>query len=180
LAGGIFAALANPADGAYNAKLLTLLSASETDEATKDLRLLGRVLIDAKITEADRKSLGELVAAGVGGADPVALIALACRKAGGSNWEQFRFHSRELLGEQPLPGEVVVLVNGCRRVMTGELLSPAQSETTQHDESQRMVTILGWLKGMMAISAQAIDVAVALLGEQNPAQRGNCRQRSPR
>ena len=30
---------------AYTAKLLTLLSASETDEATKDLRLLGRVLL---------------------------------------------------------------------------------------------------------------------------------------
>jgi len=111
MAGGIFAALANPADGAYNAKLLTLLSASEADKATKDLRLLGRVLLADKVADGDRKSLGELVAAGVGGADPVALIALACRKAGGASWEQFRAQARELLGEQPLPGEVVVLVN---------------------------------------------------------------------
>jgi len=110
MASGIFAALANPADRAYTAKLLTVLSEKETDEATKDLRLLGRVLL-GEVTDADRKSLGELVASGVGGADPVALIALACRKAGGTSWNVFRTHSRELLGEQPLPGEVIVLVN---------------------------------------------------------------------
>jgi hypothetical protein len=111
MASAIYATLANPADGAYRAKLLTLLSASESDEATKDLRLLGRVLLSEKIEGADRKALGELLTAGVGGADPVALIALACRKAGGATWESFRAQSRDLLGEQPLPGEVVVLVN---------------------------------------------------------------------
>jgi hypothetical protein len=110
LASGIYAALANPADGAYRTKLLTLLSAQENDEATKDLRLLGRVLL-GEMNGADRKSLGELLTAGVGGADPVALIAFACRKAGGATWDQFRAQSRELLGEQPLPGEVVVLIN---------------------------------------------------------------------
>jgi Ca-activated chloride channel family protein len=110
LASAIYAALANPSDRAYTAKLLTLLSASETDEATKELRLLGRALL-GDINDTDRKSLGELVTAGVGGADPVALIALACRKAGGATWDQFRAQSRELLGKQPLPGEVVVLVN---------------------------------------------------------------------
>ena len=44
-------------------------------------------------------------------AEAVALVALACRKAGGSTWDAFRAQSRELLGEQPLPGELVVLVN---------------------------------------------------------------------
>src|SRR5262249_4998415 len=106
----IFAALANPADRAYSAKLLTLLAAAGSDEATKDLCLLGRVLL-SEISEGDRKSLGELVAAGVRGADPIALTALACRKVGGETWDHFRAQSRELVGEQPLPGEVIVLVN---------------------------------------------------------------------
>ncbi len=110
MASAIYAALANPTDSAYRAKLLTLLSASETDEATKDLRLLGRALL-GEINDADRKALTELVATGVGGADSVTLLALACRRAGGGTWDQFRAHSRELLGEQPLPGEVVVLIN---------------------------------------------------------------------
>jgi len=47
----------------------------------------------------------------VGGADPVALVALACHRAGVAAWEKFLAQSRELLGEQFLPGEVVVLVN---------------------------------------------------------------------
>jgi len=111
LASAIYAALANPADAAYRAKLLTLLSASETDEATKDLRLLGRVLLSEKATHSDCQGVSELVTAGVGGADPVALVALAARHAGGSTWDHFRAHSRDLLGQQPLPGEVVILVN---------------------------------------------------------------------
>jgi hypothetical protein len=111
LASAVYAALANPADAAYRGKLLTLLATSETDEATRDLRLLGRVLLSEKVTDADRKSLNDLLTAGVGGADPALLVALACRKAGGATWEQFRAHSGELLGEQPLPGEVVVLIN---------------------------------------------------------------------
>jgi Ca-activated chloride channel family protein len=110
LASAIYAALANSADRAYAAKLLTLLAASETDEATKNVRLLGRVLL-GEITNVDRQALSELIAAGVGGADPVALIAFACRKAGDATWARFRAQSRELLGEQPLPGEVVILIN---------------------------------------------------------------------
>ena len=35
---------------------------------------------------------------------------LVCRQAGGDLWEQFRGESRDLLGGQPLPGELVVLV----------------------------------------------------------------------
>ena len=116
MASAIYAALANPADGAYRAKLLTLLSAGETDEATKELRLLGRVLLGSEITAADRAALAELVTSGVGGGEPVVLVALACRKAGESTWEQFRAESRDLLGEQPLPGEVVVLVNRLPRL----------------------------------------------------------------
>jgi hypothetical protein len=108
MASAIYAAVANAADSAYRAKLLTLLSASETDEATKDLRLLGRVLLGEAVRDADRKSLGDLIAAGVGGADPV---ALAARRAGGATWETFRAQSRDLLGEQPLPGDLVILVN---------------------------------------------------------------------
>jgi hypothetical protein len=111
LASALYAALANPADAAYRAKLLTLLSAAETDEATKELRLIGRVLLGEQVSDSDRQALSALVASGVGGADPVALVALACQRAGGATWDAFRAHSQELLGEQPLPGEVVVLVN---------------------------------------------------------------------
>ncbi len=45
------------------------------------------------------------------GEDLVVLTALAARKAGGEAWETFRIHQPELLGQQPLPGSVVVLVN---------------------------------------------------------------------
>jgi hypothetical protein len=45
------------------------------------------------------------------GPDHVVLLALAFRQAGGAHWDRFRAASRDLLGNQPLPGEVVVLVN---------------------------------------------------------------------
>ena len=41
----------------------------------------------------------------------VALAALACRRAGGEAWTAFRAESRAILGDQPLSGAVVVLVN---------------------------------------------------------------------
>jgi hypothetical protein len=60
----------------------------------------------------------EVVAKGVQGDDMVVLTALACRRAGGEAWEKFREEARTLLGDQPLSGSVVVLVN---RLSRGEL-----------------------------------------------------------
>jgi hypothetical protein len=52
-----------------------------------------------------------LIAGEAQGPDAVVLTALACRKAGGEQWNAFRAGSRDLLGGQPLPGEVIALLN---------------------------------------------------------------------
>jgi hypothetical protein len=62
-------------------------------------------------TAADRRALAALNAEMVEGPDRVVLAALACRRAGGNTWEQFRAASAEILGGQALAGEVVVLIN---------------------------------------------------------------------
>jgi len=41
----------------------------------------------------------------------VVLAALASRRAGGEVWSTFRGEAPDLLGRQPLAGEVVVLIN---------------------------------------------------------------------
>jgi hypothetical protein len=51
------------------------------------------------------------VTKGIQGDDLVVLTALACRRAGGEAWTAFRAESQSLLGNQPLSGAVVVLVN---------------------------------------------------------------------
>ena len=60
----------------------------------------------------DGEQLGSLVAAGhISGEDITVLVALACHRAGGELWTAFRAERKGLLGKQPLPGSVVVLVN---------------------------------------------------------------------
>ncbi|NUQ61831.1 MAG: VWA domain-containing protein [Pirellulales bacterium] len=60
----------------------------------------------------DREQLTKLVATGsLAREDAVVMAALACRRDGGETWTSFRAEMRELLGRQPLPGSVVVLVN---------------------------------------------------------------------
>jgi hypothetical protein len=49
--------------------------------------------------------------AGVVGEDVMVLVAMACHRAGGDTWAAFRAQMRDLLGDQPLPGSVVVLIN---------------------------------------------------------------------
>jgi hypothetical protein len=48
---------------------------------------------------------------GLGDGDVIALAALACRRAGGGAWENFRAESKNLLGTRPLDGSIVVFVN---------------------------------------------------------------------
>jgi len=45
------------------------------------------------------------------GEEMVALVAIACKRAGGDAWDTFRREQTYLLGGQPLSGDVVVLVN---------------------------------------------------------------------
>ena len=58
-----------------------------------------------------RQLLDFIAAGGVSGDDITVLVALACHRAGGDTWPAFRAQMQDLLGEQPLPGSVVVLVN---------------------------------------------------------------------
>lgn len=63
-------------------------------------------------TAVDGGQLAKLATAGgVVGEDATVLLAMACRRAGGDAWAAFRGQMGELLGQQPLPGHVVVLVN---------------------------------------------------------------------
>ncbi len=40
-----------------------------------------------------------------------ALLAIACRRAGGETWAAYRRDATDLLGKQPLAGSVLVLIN---------------------------------------------------------------------
>ncbi len=118
LASLLYAALANPDDGDYRTKAAPFLVAkTEDDAAAAEVRLLGALLV-GESGDADRQKLAELIGNGVAGADAVALTALASHKAGNEVWERFRAQSRDLLGGQPLPGDVIVLIN---RLPTGGL-----------------------------------------------------------
>jgi hypothetical protein len=60
----------------------------------------------------DGGQLAQLVTTGgVAGEDVTVLLAFACRRAGGDTWTTFRAQMRDLFGQQPLPGSIVVLVN---------------------------------------------------------------------
>jgi len=60
----------------------------------------------------DGEQLGSLIAAGrISGEDITVLAAMACHRAGSELWTAFRAERKGLLGKQPLPGSVVVLVN---------------------------------------------------------------------
>jgi len=71
------------------------------------------LLVPAK--DINAKALAERFAQGAAGDDLVVLTAMACRRAGGAVWEEFRAEAADLLGRQPLHGSVVVLVNSLSR-----------------------------------------------------------------
>ena len=111
LASVIYAALANPDDADYRQQAAPYLAArADDDAAAADVRLLAALLL-GEPGDGDRQKLAELLETGVAGPDAVAWTALASRKAGGESWEQFRAASPDLLGDQPLPGELLALVN---------------------------------------------------------------------
>ena len=98
------------ASSEFLAKAKPLLTESKADSPLADVRTVAKALL-AEPKDVDAKALAELVAKGVRGDDMVALTALACRRTGGETWTAFRAESRAILGDQPLSGAVVVLVN---------------------------------------------------------------------
>jgi len=98
----------------FLAKAKPLLTEGKADSPLADVRTVAKALF-AEPKDVDSKALTELLAKGVRGDDMVALTALACRRAGGEVWTAFRAESRAILGDQPLSGAVVVLVNRLSR-----------------------------------------------------------------
>jgi hypothetical protein len=121
----IYAALAMPDNASYRSQALSLCAGKAEAAAIAQLRTLGRVLL-GEPSVADRQALGEILSQGVVGADRTALAAFACRKIGGSAWERFRTERRDLVGDQPLPGHVVILIN--RLAGDGLLLVQAKGD----------------------------------------------------
>jgi hypothetical protein len=108
--GVLYATLAGGDDAAKT--LLT--KPGQPQEPTAALRAAAAALL-APADGIESKALIERVRQGVGGDDAVVLTALACRRAGGEAWTTFRAETHRLLGEQPLSGSVVVLVNRLAR-----------------------------------------------------------------
>lgn len=82
-----------------------------SDRRLTGLGLAARGLLNEP-GEIGGEQLGRLVAeGGLEGEDAVVLLALACQRAGGPSWAAFRAAMPEIIGNQPLPGEVVVLVH---------------------------------------------------------------------
>jgi len=102
------------ASSEFLAKAKPLLTEGKADSPLADVRTVAKAIL-AKPKDIDAKTLTELVAKGVRGDDMVVLTALACRRAGGETWTAFRAESRAILGDQPLSGAVVVLVNRLSR-----------------------------------------------------------------
>jgi hypothetical protein len=123
----LYAVLAMRDDEAFLAKARPLLEGA--DAATFGRWPLVAATLLEPAGKADGKALGQLVAelanpsrenlpteavlrAGGGGPeDLIALAAMACRRAGGETWTNFRAESKNLLGARPLAGSVIVLVN---------------------------------------------------------------------
>ena len=103
----LFAALAASSNGdeQFVKQALPLLTKPKDATATLAETLLG--------SSPDKQidALVKIVNEGAAGEDLVVLTAMACRRAGGEAWEQFRSKSHQIVGDQPLRGEVVLIVN---------------------------------------------------------------------
>jgi len=107
----LYAALALREDAAYVTKAAPLLTGGrDANSRLASAQVLSSALLSAKGVVDEAALLG-LLQAGLQGDDMVALTALACRRAGGDAWKVFRAEARDILGEQPLSGSVIVFVN---------------------------------------------------------------------
>jgi len=108
----LYVALVRKDDAAFVTEARRLLTASKTPRLAQARTIAAALLAPPR--EISRKALTELVSKGTGriiGEDLVVLTALACHRAGGDAWRTFRAEARQILGRQPLPGSVVILVN---------------------------------------------------------------------
>jgi hypothetical protein len=115
LLGTLYGALALR-DARLAAEARTLLAKAEAEDSPLGAaRTVARALM-SEPEAIDRAALAQVIAGEhVHGEDLVVLAALACRRAGEQLWTAFRAESRELLGDQPLDGNVVLLVNRLSR-----------------------------------------------------------------
>lgn len=109
--GVLFAALALLDDAEYRAKASDVLKNATTDTIGLSPARTVVLALLAERVEMDRTELSKLVTSGVWGDELTMLLAMACRRASGELWQTFRVASEDLLGRQPLRGEVVVIVN---------------------------------------------------------------------
>lgn len=107
----IFATLARSEQGdlAYAGRRV-LLAQHDAASPLAAYRAVAKALLSAP-DKMDRAALTEIVQSPLEGEDLLVLTAFACRRAGGDVWNTFRAESKDLLGGQPLSGDVVVLVN---------------------------------------------------------------------
>ncbi len=107
----LYAALAMADDADFRSRALAALAVGKgKNAALARFRVVAAALM-APAGEIDSAALAALLTQPLRGNDMVVLAALACRRAGGSTWDTFRAESRSLLGDQPLDGSVIVLVN---------------------------------------------------------------------
>jgi hypothetical protein len=125
----LYAAMAMRDDEAFVARARAAFEKADASKLGRWSAVAAAILGPAD--KADAKALRELVAelagtsdkpgagttaeaaaaGGLGDGDIIALVAVACRRAGGGAWENFRAESKNLLGSRPLDGGVVVFVN---------------------------------------------------------------------
>jgi hypothetical protein len=107
----VYAAL-TISDEEFRAKVLAVLPDSVTGAASSHVaRLAARGLLGDSTRFKGEELVKVIAEAGVVGEDVMVLVAMACHRAGGDTWTAFRAQMRDLLGDQPLPGSVVVLIN---------------------------------------------------------------------
>jgi hypothetical protein len=107
----VYASLVFRDDGRFSDRALrAIMAGGASDSALGRARIVAQALL-ADPGDIDRQPLAELAAADISGEDMAVLMALAGRRAGGGVWNAFRARSKDSLGEQPLPGSIVVLIS---------------------------------------------------------------------
>ncbi len=119
----LYAALATSKDSEMRTAVANAIETLPSDVADHaPLRVLAGALLSPDAQPMSGEDLAILFSSELVGEDRVVLTALACHRAGGDAWDAFRRRRQDLVGGQPLPGNVVVLVN----VVTGSRLPSAR------------------------------------------------------
>ena len=107
----LYAALAARDDAETVARCRSALKLIDDGNSHSNvLRTIAGALLESD-DEVDTRAIHELLSLSLQNDDDVALAALACRRVGGAAWERFRAEVMPALGQAPLSGQVVVLVN---------------------------------------------------------------------